>query len=135
MDNPTISRTLPFHYVATITLLTGASNVASIQFDTSSAFEWHQLYATSTLDAATDFSPNNFSLMMINDAGGNNLSTARVPQRLISSPSNKSFWLPRPVMILPGSSIKIDALDISGGSSTQTVTVSLFGYKLFDFIG
>ena len=131
--NPTIAKTLPFHYVATISLLASGSNVVSIQFDTSSAFEWHQLFATSTLDAATDFSPNNFSLALINDAGGNNMSTARVPQRLIAAPSNGAFWMPRPVIILPGTSIKVDALGLV--ASAQTVTVSLFGYKLFDFLG
>ena len=52
----------------------------------------------------------------------------RVPQRLLVGTAERPAWFPSPVLLNPGEIVQFDILNLSG--SANTVTLSLFGYKL-----
>ena len=120
---------LPAWYEVVITLSSGGTGTNTLVLEQASQFELHQIFGSSSADADTDFMPNNFSLQITDNSTGRQFMNARVPQRNLCAPSNGGYRLLRPVIFPPLANLLFDALDLSSGSNT--VTISLAGYKIY----
>lgn len=122
---------IPFWYLVSSGVLTSSSSIQqTLIFQTDSFFELHSVFGVSTLDAATDYHPNNFSVQLTDQASGRQLSSNRIPQSILCSPSNMGYRLTYPVKFPPGANLLCDFLNLSG-SSSNTVSLVLNGYKVF----
>lgn len=125
-----MANALPFYYTGVTASISGnASATLAIQLDTGTYFKWMCILGSSSLDAAADVRPNNFSLTPSLQSIGKLLNNnVRVPQRLMCGTAERPAWFPAPVVLNPGEIIQFDILNLS--ASTNVVTISLFGYKL-----
>jgi hypothetical protein len=116
---------VPYHYVGVgATLGSGASGQLPLLFDEDADFELHWLTATSSLDASTDFRPNNFSVQITDKNNSRIWSSARVPQV-----SFVPRWvLNRPVVISRRTNLNLDFLNLT--VSNMTPTVVFHGFKV-----
>ena len=124
------SKVLPFIYLVSSTALTGnGSSVQTLAMQADSEFELHQFAASSSIDAAANVMPNNFSVQITDLSTGRQLMSARIPQRVLCGPANGGFGLlRRPIIFAAQANLSFDFLDLSG--STNTVSLCLIGYKL-----
>lgn len=123
---------IPFEYVVTsgATALAGnASAQVTLTLSADSAFELLAILGTSTLDAATDYSPNNFSVQIIDQSTGRQLSNARVPQRNMFGAMTGNLPEKYPIRFPASCVLLFDILNLSG--SSNTVTITLKGYKVY----
>ena len=120
---------IPFDYVfPVVTLLANGSSQQTLQTEQSSQFELHEIFGTSSYDAVTDYSPNNFSVLFTDQSTHKQMSNLRVPQRLLCAPSNRGYRQIRPILFSPGAIISADVLELSGHDSTVTIVWS--GYLI-----
>ena|SRR5580765_4378366 len=120
---------LPFTYVfPTFTLAASGATQQTLQMEQSAQFELHEIFGSSTRDAATDFMPNNFSVLFTDQSTHKQMSNLRVPQRLLCAPSNRGYRQVRPVIFAPGTNILADVLDLS--AQTNVVQITWSGYLI-----
>ena len=121
---------LPFWYVVQLTLgnTVGATATSNLTTDSSSFFELHQIGASSSLDADTDFMPNNFTLSIIEQSSGRQITNGQIPQRVISGPANQGVQLRRLVQFPPNTTFQFTAINTV--ASANVVDVVLCGFKL-----
>lgn len=120
---------LPFFYSFSAVTLAGngsTSNTLTIAMD--AHFEWWKTFINCSADADTDFNPSNVQIRLTDQSTGQLMASAELPQRIIA-PWNGENRFPLPVIFAPGGTIVCDYTDLS--ASGNTVTVALFGYKLF----
>ena len=122
----------PFDYLVAITCAANSSNTGVITMMTDSVFEFHELFGVSTEDSPTDFHPNNFSVL-ITDSVSRQMSNIRVPQAIMTAPSNMGYRILRPVQFQPGANLTLDVLNLTGNSNT--ITIALRGFKFFNAVG
>jgi hypothetical protein len=134
MQDNTNANLIPFDYlVSSGVLLASASVIVPLTLQADSWFEWHYIAGTGTLDNTTDFSPNNFSVLISDQSTGRALANFRIPQRVLVMPANMGMRLLRPILLPPAANLLFDILNLSGGSS-NTVSLVLRGFKVFSQI-
>jgi len=115
-----------FPSVVLTALGTGA---ATLNLSVDAHFELWKVLISCSVDLDTDFSPSNVNLQITDQSTGRLLSNGQVPQR-IYSPIGGQNRMPYPITFAPNSTLVLDLTDTS--NATNTVVVSLWGYKLFD---
>lgn len=122
---------IPFTYVISSGAMAGnASAQVSLTMQADSSFELLRILGTSSLDTDAETIPNNFSLLITDQSTGRMLSNIRVPQRLVTMQSMQGMMDEKYPIRFPASCVLLfDFLDLSG--NTNTVTIALKGYKLF----
>jgi len=122
---------LPFDYlVSSGALAISGTALVNLTLAQDSWFELHVIAGSSTLDAATDFMPNNYSCQITDQSTGRQFANARIPERVLSSPANGGMRLLRPVQFAPSATIQFDFLNLSA-ASTNTVSLVLKGFKIY----
>ncbi len=125
-----INNIVPFSYMKVTVLAASASNQQdSLTLDQDSQFELHQIFASATSDADTDFMPNGFEVLIIAGSGGRMLANLPIPQRCMCSPSNGGYRLLRPILFPPQTNLQLQYNEIS--TSTNTVKLVFHGFKIF----
>jgi hypothetical protein len=121
---------IPFDYVivAPATAANG-SIVTTLTLATDSEFELHTYFGASDQDTALSFGISNFSIQIIDQSTGRQLSNARVPQSCFCGPHDIVYRLARPVIFMPGAVLAFDILDLS--AHINIVTIVLRGFKIF----
>lgn len=117
---------VPYSYVAVSATLaaTGASNIQPLLIDSDADFELHYIAGTTTLDAATDFRPNNFTVQITDKNNSRIWSSAPIPQVTMLMMEAR-----RPVLIAKRSNLNFAF--VSTGASSLAATVVLHGYKVY----
>lgn len=119
---------IPFSYLVTSPTLAGnGSGQITLLMQADSRFELHGIFATSSLDANSDFSSNNFSLLITDQTTGRQMMSNRVPQRILAGNAFNGYLQRRPIVFEPQSNVLFDFLNLTANSST--VNVVLAGYK------
>ena len=122
---------IPFSYlISGGAIIASGTASATLTFASDSLFELHFFYGSSSLDAATDTRPNNFSVQITDQATGRQFSNARIPQRLMVERAEEGFPERRPIVFPRNTVFVFDFLNLSS-ASTNTPTIVLKGYKLF----
>jgi hypothetical protein len=117
---------IPYLYVAVGPTLAGnASGQTPLLFDEDADFELHWFTAVSSIDVATQFRPNNFSVQVTDKNNSRIWSSARVPQ--ISFVPRWS--LDRPVVISRRTNLNLDFLNLTATAGVIP-TVILHGFKV-----
>ena len=93
-----------------------------------SQFELETIFATSSLDANTDISSNNYSVQMSDQSTGRLFSNARILQRVFAGNAYNGSTNRRPITFQPNSIVNFDVLNLQ--ASANTVTIILKGYKI-----
>lgn len=119
---------LPFIYMLTLAVGVNGQATGVITIEQDSFFELHHIHGNSSLDAPTDFHPNNFSLAIKDNSTSRFLQSAAVDQSLAFGPSTPLRQF-RPVRFAPNTTLEFTANDLV--ASAQTVKVALIGYKVF----
>lgn len=119
---------VPYSYTVTSGTLasTGASTQTPLVLDQDADFELHEIYGYSSLDAATDFRPNNFSVQITDKNNSRIWSSGQIAQVTIGVPP---WTLRRPVLLAKRSNLNFNF--VSTGSSSLTATVVFHGYKVY----
>jgi len=123
-----------FHYLVnsgSITANTSAQQSLTMQND--SDFELCTILGQSNQDGirsngaalANAFQPNNFSVLITNQATGRTLANVRIPQSIIAPYGG--YRLLSPIVLPAGTILLFDFLDLSG--VTNVVNLVLAGYK------
>ena len=125
------AQVLPFYYVVQGTLgaTVGATITVNLTTDSASYFELHQIAGSSSLDLDTDFMPNNFTLSIIEQSSGRQITGGQIPQRCISGPANQGVQLRRLVQFPPNTTFQF--VIVNTIASANVVDVVLSGFKLF----
>lgn len=126
---PNTRNILPFEYlVSSGAMAASAAAQVTLTLQADSNFELQALMGSSSLDADTDFMPNNFSCQITDQSTGRQLMSARIPQRILVGPSNGSL-MERHRIVFPAQAILLfDFLNLDSGNA-NTVTFVLKGYK------
>ena len=122
----------PFDYLVAIACAANGSNTGVITMMTDSVFELHEVFGVSTEDDPADFHPNNFSVL-ITDSVSRQMSNIRVPQAIMTAPSNMGYRILRPVQFQPGANLTLDVLNLT--ANNNTITIALRGFKFFNAVG
>jgi len=127
---PLSSVRIPFwNQFDAVALSANGTGQVTLSLAVDSHFEWWKVLVSCSQDADTDFIPSNVDLLLTDISTGRQLMSAQVPQRNLA-PQNGWNQFPRPVLFAPNSTLALDLTDQSG--SSNTVTVTLFGYKVFN---
>jgi len=127
--DPTNATAIPFTYVVTSPTLTASSSGSiTLIMQADSRFELTAIFATSSLDANTDMSSNNFSVLITDQTTGRQLSSNRIPQRIFAGTAFNGYLGRRSILFNPQSNLLFDFLNLSG-ASPNVITLSLVGYK------
>lgn len=119
---------LPFSYVVVSpALAANGTGVSTLRIQADSDFEVQYFLGTSTADAVTDFTSNNFSVLVSDQATGRALSSARVPQRLFCGNAQNSTPELNRVRFVAQTDLTFDFLNLTG--STLTVSIVMKGTK------
>ena len=122
-----VNNLLPFDYVVTSTAIAGSgTNTQSKIIEPNANFILVAILASSSLDAATDWLPNNFSFQIQYISSGRFLSDSNVLQRF-ASPINGGYKLLQPVRFDANGQFSIVFTNLS--ASTNTCTLNLRGFK------
>lgn len=120
----------PYWYRIDATLAGLGSAVVALQFDPDADFELHYMMGQSTLDVATNFY-NNFFTVAITDKGNSRIwSNANIPQKVLCGPDNGGLPLRRPVLIAAKSNISFNFTNLNAGANT--VSVIFTGFKVIN---
>lgn len=123
---------LPFDYVVGSGALAGnAVGVSTLSLQADSKFELWGIHSSCTSDADTDFIPNGWKATIQDMSTGRLLSNSDVPQRVLTPAPSGGWRFPRPVIFPPSANLQFTFTELSG--STNTITLVLRGYKLFNF--
>jgi len=118
---------VPYSYVATSSsMASNAANQIPLLLDQDADFELHKIWASSTLDAATEYRPNHFSVQITDKNNSRIWSNARVQETVWS----QGYELHRPVLLAKRSNINFDFLNLDG-SSANIATITFDGYKVY----
>jgi hypothetical protein len=114
-----IEREVPYCYVQTISVGSSATvDITTVQI-TDADFELHEVCGVHSDEAATDVSPNFFSLKLATSAGGGrDLMQAAVPQKLLSRQFNR---FGRKVVFPKGTTITGQLTNLIAASDTVTL--------------
>lgn len=131
LNNFKSGQVLPFIYNVQVTLANtvGATASTTLTTDSSSFFELHQIAGSSSLDADDDFMPNNFTLQIVEQSSGRQLTNTQIPQRIICGPANQGIQLRRLVSFPPNTSFQFTL--INNIATANVVDISLVGFKLY----
>jgi hypothetical protein len=128
MDASNIN-SIPFIYLVTSpTMGANGTSQVTLLMQADSRFELHGIFGTSSTDANSDFSSNNFSLLITDQTTGRQLMSNRVPQRILCGNAFNGYLQRRPIVFEPQSNILFDFLNLTAGASF-TVNIALAGYK------
>ncbi|MDE2102589.1 MAG: hypothetical protein KGL39_35405 [Patescibacteria group bacterium] len=117
---------VPYFYVAAAASIAASSSAqVPLILDEDADFELHWMTATSSLDAATDFRPNNFSVLITDKNNSRIWASGRVPQVAFVP----RYSMARPVVLSRRSNLNFDFLNLSSGSACLP-TVVLHGFKV-----
>jgi hypothetical protein len=120
---------LPFSYVIQSgSISANANTTLLLQLQADSQFELEAVFATSSLDANTDISSNNFSVQMSDQSTGRLFSNGRVPQRAFAGNAFNGALNRRPITFQPNSIVNFDILNLT--ANANIVTIVLKGYKI-----
>ena len=130
MSDASNINSIPFIYLATNATAIGANGTGqfTLLMQADSRFELHGIFATSSVDANSDFSSNNFSLLITDQTTGRQLMSNRVPQRVLAGNAFNGYLQRRPIVFEPQSNLLFDVLNLTGNASF-TVNIALAGYK------
>lgn len=125
----TTQEIIPFIYsVNAVALPAAAQTSLPLILATDSYFELHYFVANTSVDAATDQSPNNFSAnIQINN--GRFLMNNPVPQRIMCGPANIYMREQRWIRFNPGDQLNITLLNTTGGAIN--IFFGLKGFMIF----
>jgi hypothetical protein len=124
---------IPFIYlVGPFTLGASQSTNQTLVMQADSHFELCAIVATGGNASTTEnslFYPNSFSVSIRDQTTGRDLTSGRVPQRILCGNAFQGMLQRRPILFLPQSNLLFDFLDLSGANNT--ITLALHGFKLF----
>lgn len=125
---------LPFFYDVQATLgnTVGAQATVNLTTDSSSWFELHQVSGSSNQDLDTDFMPNNFTLQIIEQSSGKQMTSAQIPQRIISGPANQGWLMRRLVVYPPNTTFQFIIQNTV--AIANVVDIVLTGFKLYQLV-
>lgn len=131
MQNFKSAQVLPFFYVVQATLLAtvGATATVNLTTDSASYFELHQIGGSSSLDTDADFMPNNFTLSIIEQSTGRQITSGQIAQRVICGPSNQGWQFRRLVNFPPNTTFQFTVINTI--ATANVVDVVLHGFKLY----
>jgi hypothetical protein len=131
MQNFKSAQVLPFFYVvqATLGATVGATATVNLTTDSASYFELHQIGGSSSLDADTDFMPNNFTLKISEQSTGRDLTGGQIPQRCICGPANQGWQFRRLVNFPPNTTFQFTVVNTI--ATANVVDIVLHGFKLY----
>lgn len=122
---------IPFSYLVSSGAISASGTASTtLTLASDSIFELHFFYGSSSLDAATDYRPNNFSAQITDQATGRQFSNARIPQRMMVEIAENGFPERRPILFPRNTVFVFDFLNLST-STANTINIVLKGYKLF----
>lgn len=123
---------IPFSYVVTGVLTSGSTVQSTLTLAADSSFELMCFLASSTYDSADDVAPNLFSVQIQDQSTGRLLSNARVPQRCFGGVTANGWGAVEkyPIRFPANCTLLFDFLELA--SQSQTATIVLKGYKLFN---
>lgn len=123
---------LPFFYdvQATLSASIGATATVNLTTDSGSWFELHQIGASSSLDTDTDFMPNNFTVQILEQSSGRQITSAQIPQRVISGPANQGWLFRRLVVFPPNTTFQF--IVVNTVASANVVDIVLSGFKIYE---
>lgn len=121
---------IPFVYIVTVSLTSGATGTASLTMASDSLFELHKINAWASRNTESDVEDNTFSVQIQDTSSGQLLSSARVPQAILAPRQSGGNRMARPIIFPPSALLQFDFLELSSG--TNNVTLSLEGFKIFD---
>lgn len=125
------SSKIPYDYVVSSGAMTSsATNVQStLILEQDSWFELCEYTLSSSLDAATDQSPNNTSVQVTDLSTGRLMASQAIPQR-VWAPYNTEYKLARPTAFPPNANLLFTFNNLI--ASTNTSTAVLRGYRYFN---
>ncbi len=128
------SNVLPFIYQVTLALTALGNGSVNLTLEASSEFELHYMMASTDQDQVQSATiaaqyPNNFTCQITDQSSGRQLSSGKVPQRIMFGPANRNLEAARPVVFPPNAILQFDMTNLVNG--TTNVTVGLVGYKIF----
>lgn len=119
-----------FQYaVATGSIAASGTSVATLQMDQATDFRWIYTLGSCSLDADTDVTPNNFSVLMSIASGQQFSNNVQVPQRCFCGTAQHPLYLPSPVIIPANTQLSFNIVNLDAGNA-NTVTLVLCGYKI-----
>ena len=131
MDENSNVNMIPFSYVLqSSTITANGTGVGNLQFDSDSSFELFAIVATSTADVNSDFSSNNFSVLLRDGTTGRAFANQQIPQRVFAGNAFNGILERRPVVFVPNSKLSADFTNLTGNANF-IVTITLHGYKRF----
>lgn len=135
LQNYRSNNVLPFTYIVTLALASLANGTVNLTLEANSEFELHYMMGSTDQDQVQSTTvaaqyPNNFTCQITDQSSGRQLSTAKVPQRILFGPANRNLPMIRPVVFPPNAVLQFDMTNLVSGSTTN-VTVGLVGYKIF----
>ena len=120
---------VPFSYLVTsASIAASGQQQVNLTLQTDSFFELQAFQGSSSLDADTDFMPNNFSVQITDQSTGRQLSSGKVPQRLYCGPANQSVLERIRIVFPPQASLLFDFTNLDAGNA-NVVSFVLKGYK------
>lgn len=127
------NKVIPFTYLVDITL--GASALGSVNL-TLAADSWFELanYRASTNNAAaaTDFSPNYFSVLITDAGTGRQLQSTRAQQRILCGNAFFGEDQKRPIKFSPNTVLQFDFQNLL--NAELEIQLGLSGFKWFQLV-
>jgi len=125
------SKIIPFTYMfQPLTLAALAPGTSTLQMAADSAFELLRMLGISSLDNPTDIAPNNFSVQLIDQSTGQQLTSGQVPQAMYCTRSYQWGNDEKYAIQFPAQSIVIGSF-VNLQNAQITINFGLKGYKIF----
>jgi len=120
---------VPYSYtLSSAAMNVGASNQQPLLLDQDADFELHEIFGYSSVDNATDFRPNNFSVQITDKNNSRIWSSDPIAQVTISSPP---LFIKRPVLLAKRSNLNLNFQNITASTNGIIATVVMHGYKVY----
>lgn len=118
-----------WYQVPTTTLGANAAGTFVLQTDGDSIFELDAFMGSSSADAATDFSPNNFTVKIQILSSNRNLTNVDIPQRILCPAQLNPYRLRCPIQFQPNSQFQFSFLNLTAGN--LDISFALVGYRIY----
>jgi hypothetical protein len=131
MDAYTNRSAIPFIYTVSVSIAASSTAQTTLIMQADSYFELRSILGTGGANATTEDSlvnPNNFSVSIRDQTTGNDITSGRIPQRILCGNAFNSYIQQRPILFEPQSNLFFDFLNLTAG--TNAVTLALHGYKI-----
>ena len=120
----------PYVYRVDATLSALGSATVSLQLDPDADFEMHYIMGSASVDLATNFYNNNFTVQIIDKGNSRFWSNAPIFQKVLCGPDNGGLPLRRPVLLAAKTNISFAFTDLN--NNTNTVSLMLIGFKVIN---